>query len=71
MRWVSKDAGRRAVAVVVAMLGVGSLAPATASAFSAVTMFSEPGDYIGGGVERIFHPANASISISGTASFFT
>ncbi|MDQ5808901.1 MAG: hypothetical protein M3320_09515, partial [Actinomycetota bacterium] len=71
MRWVSKDAGRRAVAVVVAMLGVGGLAPATASAFSAVTMFSEPGDYIGGGVERIFHPANASISISGTASFFT
>lgn len=45
-----------------------AIAPSSASAFSAATMFSEPGDYIGGGVERVYHSGNATLAISGTAA---
>jgi len=41
-------------------------APAGAQAYSTVTMLSEPGDYIGGGVDRQYHPGNGAVGISGT-----
>lgn len=34
-----------------------------------VTMFSDPGDYIGGGDARSFVPSDSSITLSGTASY--
>jgi hypothetical protein len=52
-----------ALVVAAAALAVGA---GSASAFSTVTMFSESGDWVGGGVERFYHPANAEITLSGT-----
>jgi hypothetical protein len=34
-------------------------------------MYSESGDYIGGGQNRVYHPGNAKLSVSGNASYLT
>jgi hypothetical protein len=41
----------------------GSVAHAAAG--SSVVMFSDRGDYIGGGQERLFHDGNAAIAAQG------
>jgi hypothetical protein len=43
---------------------------AAAATSDAVTMFSD-GDYIGGGEQRLYTPANASISVGGSTSYLT
>src|SRR4051812_12725356 len=49
------------------------LAPASAHAATAtsVTMLSDAGDYIGGGVPRLFHPGNGQIVVSGSTEDLT
>lgn len=71
MRSTRRDARRRIVVATTVFLITAAVVPAVASGFSAVTMFSEPGDYIGGGVERIYHPGNSEISLSGTRAGVT
>ena len=34
-------------------------------------MLSEPGDYIGQGEHRLFHPGNGSVQVTGTAGYLT
>src|ERR687885_132792 len=60
---------RRLAALVVAALGalaVVAPAPAQAASGTWITMFSDPGDWIGGGTPRVFDSTNASISVGGT-----
>ena len=47
--------------------------PAAASAAGAngVVMYSESGDYIGGGQNRVFHSGNAQIGVSGSTAYLT
>ena len=57
---------RGVVAVVVALV----LAPAAhAAGATSVVMLSDSGDYIGGGVPRLYHPGNAQISVSGSTAY--
>jgi hypothetical protein len=44
--------------------------PAGAANTATVQMFSDAGDYIGGGAPRFFYPGNGSITISGNAGYF-
>ncbi len=66
--------GVRLVIVVPALVAsMAAVPPSSAHAGTGtetfVTMISEPGDYIGLGDHRFYHPANATISLSGTASY--
>lgn len=57
---------RVVAAVVVALV----LAPAAhAASATSVVMLSDSGDYIGGGVPRLYHPGNAQISVSGSTAY--
>src|SRR3954469_9911014 len=53
----------------------GGLAVAGAPVFAhaaqvdEVVMFSDPGDYIGGGGVRLYTPANSTISVSGSTPY--
>src|SRR4051794_39893328 len=60
---------RKALALAVALLG---LLPgvASAAALDHVTMYSD-GDYIGGGQQRFYTPANGRISVSGSTAYLT
>jgi uncharacterized protein (TIGR03437 family) len=49
----------------------GGTATATPATVAYVVMYSDTGDYIGGGTQREFDPGNASITVSGTASYLT
>lgn len=64
-RW-SRNAARLAVVAVVAAvvppLAAGS-AHAVPSGVTSVTMVSESGDYVGGGLSQVFHPGNGSVSV--------
>jgi hypothetical protein len=62
---------RRAFAAVLAAtaLAVVLPAPASASDSSFATMFSDPGDWIGGGTQRLFRTGNASITLSGSPGY--
>ena len=51
-----------------AFSGGAAAAPPPPATVSHVTMFSDPGDYIGGGVPRFFVSGADSISVSGNAS---
>jgi hypothetical protein len=55
----------RALVVAPVALTAALLAPAPASAATAVTMFSDPGDYIGGGVQRLFTPRGGKVTVGG------
>jgi len=57
--------GRAQITLLVALVAALA-APAGAQAYSTVTMLSEPGDYIGGGVDRHYHPGNGAVGIFGT-----
>jgi hypothetical protein len=60
------------VAVVLAVAGVGVAAlPVTAAAQTStvVTMFSDAGEYVGAGKQRLFHPGNGSVTLSGDAGY--
>lgn len=60
------------VAAALTLCAAGPAAPALAGSLTGdVTMSSDSGDYIGGGVQRVYTPANASVSVSGTASDLT
>ena len=65
--------GRSAMVCVLALFAT-LLVPGTALSSpqpeTFVTMISEPGDSIGGGSHRFFHPGNASITVSGNAEEF-
>jgi hypothetical protein len=60
------------IALVAAAVLAGALAtPAQASPSYYVVMFSDPGDWIGAGAQRVFHPGNAAISLHGNAGYLT
>jgi IPT/TIG domain len=49
----------------------GGAATATPTTVAYVVMYSDTGDYIGGGTQREFDPGNASIAVGGSASYLT
>src|SRR3954471_13533849 len=57
----------RVVGALIVTLGVLLGAPASADAASttSVVMYSDAGDYIGGGQHRLYTPGNSSITVSG------
>jgi hypothetical protein len=61
------------VTVLVAGLLVAAVPTSSAQVAtdSFVTMISEPGDWVGGGQTRFYHPDNASITIGGNAGYVT
>ncbi|MDP9396045.1 MAG: hypothetical protein M3Q27_18045 [Actinomycetota bacterium] len=69
----SRSTRMRSTVVAAAVLAVAGIpapahaATAAAATYSSVTMVSDPGDYIGGGVSRYFDSRNAQITLSGTA----
>jgi PASTA domain len=50
-----------------------AVVPATAEASpsNSVVMLSDPGDWVGGGAQRIYHSGNASISLGGSPGYVT
>src|ERR671931_136117 len=64
---------RRTLIVVAAASTCALAGPAIASAAPTnfVTMFSDPGDWIGGGTQRLFQPSNSAISVGGDAGYLT
>jgi hypothetical protein len=54
-------------------MSIAAALPASAGAAAAdgVVMYSESGDYIGGGQNRVFHPGNAQISVGGSTAYLT
>jgi hypothetical protein len=44
---------------------------AQASPSNSVVMFSDPGDWVGGGAQRVYHSGNASITLSGGPGYVT
>src|SRR5919201_507778 len=62
---------RRVALALLAMLAVAVAFPAQAGAASSsfVVMFSDPGDWIGGGGQRLFDAANARITLRGSAGY--
>src|SRR5919204_859392 len=57
----------------VAVLALWCAVPAAARAASvtSVVMFSDSGDYIGGGQDRLFTPGDTAISVSGSTGYLT
>ena len=55
-----------AVVAVIAVSLAGGGPAVAASSYSYVVMFSDSGDYIGGGLPREFDSGNARIAVSGT-----
>src|SRR4051794_11207733 len=49
----------------------GGAARATAGTVAYVVMYSDTGDWVGGGTQREFDPGNGSIAVGGTASYLT
>lgn len=60
------------ISLAIALTATTLLVPVPISASTGpetmVTMISESGDYIGGGINRFYHPDNAEITLSGTAA---
>jgi IPT/TIG domain-containing protein len=64
--------GSVALSAVVALLVLGGGAATAAPATVAyVVMYSDTGDYIGGGTQREFDPGNASIAVGGSPGYLT
>jgi uncharacterized protein (TIGR03437 family) len=59
------------LAVLGSLVFGGGTATATPATVAYVVMYSDSGDYIGGGTQREFDPGNASITVSGSASSLT
>lgn len=51
------------------LAGLLLAAPASAATATSVVMLSDSGDYIGGGIPRVFHPGNAQITVSGSTGY--
>jgi hypothetical protein len=65
---------RSGVAVALALLGsvlVSPPATATTTNRTVVSVFSDPGEYIGGGGSRLFYAGNGSVAVSGDATYLT
>lgn len=60
-----------ALLAIVGSLVLGGGANATPATVAYVVMYSDTGDWVGGGTQREFDPGNASITVSGTASYLT
>src|SRR3954451_1370092 len=58
------------LAATLVLLGLGATG-ATAASLDEVVMYSDSGDYIGGGQMRRFDPSNGQISVSGSTSYLT
>jgi hypothetical protein len=58
------------VATTLALLGLGA-SGARAASLDEVVMYSDSGDYIGGGQMRVYHPGNGRISVGGSTSYLT
>src|SRR5215470_6918814 len=64
--------GRVIVAVVAAVLLAGVMpARSAASGSDFVVMFSDPGDWIGGGSQRLFRNGDSSITMGGSPGYVT
>ena len=63
---------RIAPALIVSVLAIMAV-PASSLAASAtsVVMLSDPGDYIGGNLHRLYTPADGSVTVGGGASYLT
>src|SRR5947207_2770611 len=59
------------LAIVGALVLGGGAASATAGTVAYVVMYSDTGDWIGGGTQREFDPGNGSIAVGGSASYLT
>jgi hypothetical protein len=57
--------------VAASVLGGVLATPAQASPTAFVVMLSDPGDWIGGGAQRVFHPGNAAATLRGNAGYLT
>jgi hypothetical protein len=59
-----------ATAIATVLIGLpATLVSATTVARTSVTMYSQSGDYIGQGIERLFLPSLGSVTVTGTASY--
>jgi hypothetical protein len=56
---------RGVLLTIVSALALALAAPAFAAPQTSVALFSDPGEFIGGGVHRFYHLGNASIFVSG------
>src|SRR4051812_23422403 len=68
---MQRGLSRLRLLVATVTVGLGTLvAPAVAGATPSnfVIMFSDPGDYIGQGLQRVFDPSNSEITLDGDAS---
>jgi hypothetical protein len=61
----------KTVSWIAVVLAITALPAAAAAPTDTVTMLSDPGDYIGGGVARMYFSDNASITLSGDAEYLT
>jgi hypothetical protein len=61
------------VCLAIALAGLTAAAPSASAAglHTFVTMYSDSGDYIGGGADRLFTPSLGSISVSGKAGYLS
>src|SRR3954468_6332677 len=68
MRGYVAAMGRRALPALAAVVMSFLAAPGVVQAASvtSVTMYSDSGDYIGGGTQRVFTPGNGSVTASGS-----
>src|SRR4051812_3730865 len=62
---------RRVAALAVVLVALAAPAGARAAGADAVTMFSDQGDYIGGGTHRLYTPLTSTISVSGSTGYIT
>jgi hypothetical protein len=64
---------RRMLVAALAASACALAAPAFAAAAPSnfVTMLSDPGDWVGGGGQRVFDPANSQMTVGGTAGYLT
>lgn len=56
---------RKVLGMAVALLILGAPAVARAATATDVVMYSDPGDYVGGGQQRLYTPSSSSITTSG------
>jgi hypothetical protein len=69
--WSRRLARLTVVGLMATTVPLTAAAPAAAAPapVTSVTMVSETGDYIGGGISQLFHPGNGSVSLSGSPGY--
>ncbi|MDP8908228.1 MAG: hypothetical protein M3N47_03755, partial [Chloroflexota bacterium] len=68
-RWATFT-GRAILAVPLVLFALFT-ANAHAASATSVVMLSDPGDWVGAGDPRLFHPGNGAIDVTGSASYLT